>query len=92
MAKNEVKYGAIFSYILIILNATYGLFLMPYILAQVGTEDYGVYKTMSSFTAALMILDIGIASTMMRYISKFRTYGQEKKIPNYIANLKQVPS
>lgn len=84
MGKNEVKYGVILSYILIIINALYGFFLTPYILRQLGSESYGVYKTISAFTASFMVLDLGLGSTMMRYIARFIADKEEHKIPNYI--------
>ena len=85
MKQNQVKWGAVLSYILIIINTLYGLFLTPYILDQLGEAEYGVYKTISSFTSALMVLDIGIGGTMMRYIARFRADNEDEKIPNYIA-------
>ncbi len=85
MKQNQVKWGAVLSYILIIINTLYGLFLTPYILGQLGEAEYGVYKTISSFTSALMVLDIGIGGTMMRYIARFRADNEDKKVPNYIA-------
>ena len=85
MAKNEVKWGAILSYVLIFLNAAYGLFLTPYILGQIGEASYGVYKTISAFTSSLMVLDLGLGGTMMRYIAKYRADKEEKKIPNFIS-------
>lgn len=85
MAKNEVKWGAILSYILIFLNATYGLFLTPFILGQIGEASYGVYKTISAFTSSLMVLDLGLGGTMMRYIAKYRADKEDHKIPNFIS-------
>jgi O-antigen/teichoic acid export membrane protein len=84
MSNKQVKYGAIFSYILIILNATYGLFLTPYIIEQIGEAPYGVYKTISAFTASLMVLDLGLGGTMMRYIAKYRADKEDEKIPNFV--------
>lgn len=85
MKTNEVKWGAVLSYVLIFLNATYGLFLTPYILGQIGEASYGVYKTVSAFTSSLMVLDLGLGGTMMRYIAKYRADRQENKIPNFIS-------
>lgn len=85
MKRNEVKWGAVLSYILIVLNATYGLFLTPYILGRIGETSYGVYKTVSSFTSSLMVLDLGLGGTMMRYIAKYRADKQTEKIPNFIS-------
>lgn len=85
MVKNEVKWGAILSYVLIIINALYGFLITPYILSKLGEAEYGVYKTISSFTASLMVLDLGLGGTVMRYIARFRADKEEEKIPNYIA-------
>lgn len=85
MVRKDVKYGAIFSYILIIMNSLYGVLITPYTISYLGVAEYGVYKTISSFTAAFVVLDFGIGSTMIRYIAKFRVDHQEEKIPNYIA-------
>ena len=91
MRQNQVKWGAILSYILIIFNTLYGLFITPYILGCIGEGDYGVYKTISSLTSALMVLDLGIGGTVMRYVAKFKAAKEDEKIPNFIAmNLVQA--
>ncbi len=82
---SQVRGGAVLAYILIILNATYGLFLTPFIIGQIGDAAYGVYKTISSFTASFMVLDLGLGGTMMRYIAKYRSDDQHEKTSNFIA-------
>lgn len=81
----QTKIGVLFSYSLIILNTLYGLLITPYLISSLGDGEYGVYKTISSFTAALMVLDLGIGSTVMRYISQYRATRKEEKIPNFLA-------
>lgn len=78
--KNQVKIGAILSYILIILNSLYGLFISPFLLGVVGQSEYGVYKTMSSLTTSLLVLDLGIGGTALRYIAQYRASGEDRKI------------
>lgn len=85
MENKQVKYGAILSYVLIFLNATYGLFLTPYILGQIGDVSYGVYKTIASFSATLMVMDLGIGTTVMRYTAKFRAEKKSEDISNFAA-------
>lgn len=82
---NQVKYGAILSYILIVLNALQGVFLAPYILEQIGDSNYGVYKTIAAFSATLMVLDLGIGTTVMRYTAKFRAENKKKDTENFAA-------
>lgn len=80
-----MKLGAVLSYILIIINSLYGIILTPFIISKIGDASYGVYKTISAFTNALMILDLGLGGTMMRYVSRFRADNEDDKIPNFTA-------
>ena len=85
MKQNQVKWGVIFSYISIVLSTIYGLFITPYMIGRLGDAEYGVYKTIASLSSALLIMDMGLGSTMMRYVAKYKATGQEEKIPNFIA-------
>ena len=81
----QIKIGAILSYILIVLNTVYGLFIAPYILKQIGDSQYGVYKTVASFSSSLLVLDLGIGTTVLRYTAKFRAENNEKEVGNFAA-------
>ena len=72
------------SYILILLNTIYGLLLMPYIVGQLGNAEYGVYKTITAFTSALMVLDLGMGSTATRYIAKALAENNQKRISDCV--------
>lgn len=85
MAKNEVKWGAILSYVLIALNSIYGLVIMPFILGTIGESEYGVYKTIGAMTSTISVMDLGIGGTMQKYIAQYRAQKDEKKAYNYSA-------
>ncbi len=85
MAKNEVKWGALLSYLLVIINSLYGFLIIPYILSSLGDAEYGVYKTISSLSSALMVLDLGLGGTAMRYIAKFISEKKEEKIESFVS-------
>ena len=82
---NQVKYGAILSYILIAVNSLQGIFMAPYILSQIGEVDYGVYKTIAAFSATIQVMDLGIGTTVMRYTAKFRAENKIEDISNFAA-------
>lgn len=82
---NQVKYGAILSYLLIVANSLQGLFMAPYILSQIGDGNYGVYKTIAAFSATIMVMDLGIGTTVMRYTAKFRAEKKMDEISNFAA-------
>lgn len=54
-------------------------------IGQLGTSEYGVYKTISSLSSSLIVLDLGIGSTVMRFVAKYRATKDEKSIPNFVA-------
>ncbi len=83
--KNQVRIGVILSYVLIVLNTIYGLVITPYMIGHLGTSEYGVYKTISSLSSSLMVLDLGIGSTVMRFVAKYRATNDNKSIPNFVA-------
>lgn len=85
MGDKQVKWGIVLSYLLLLLNTLFSLFVTPYIISCLGAAEYGVYKTMSSFTASLTVLDFGLGSTVMRYVAKYRASNREAEIPNYVA-------
>lgn len=87
MNRKQTVGGTILSYVLIVLNALYGIVLMPYIIGQIGAAEYGVYKTISSFASALMVLDLGMGSTATRFIAKFRAERKEEKIASCVKML-----
>ena len=83
--KKQVKFGAILSYALIVLNFLYGMIITPYILKSLGSSEYGVYKTIASFSNSLMVLDFGISTTVMRYVAKYKAEKDNKSIENFAA-------
>lgn len=85
MARNEVKYGALLSYILIFANTIYGFIVTPYVLSQLGNSEYGVYKTIGSMVATVSVLEMGIGATMQRYIAKFNAQKQKGAAENFSA-------
>ena len=85
MVGNQVKWGIILSYLLILLNTLFGFLVTPYMIGCLGEAEYGVYKTISSLTASLMILDLGLGSTVTRYIAAYKAKGEDTRISNFVA-------
>ena len=82
---SQIKYGAILSYILIAVNSLQGIFMAPYVLSQIGESYYGVYKTIAAFSATILVMDLGIGTTVMRYTAKFRAEKKMDDISNFAA-------
>lgn len=72
LKSKSLSLAGVLAYVLILLNALTGFVLTPFLLRSFGDSTYGVYTTMNSFTSALMIIDIGVTQTLIRYIAKYR--------------------
>ena len=81
----QVKFGAILSYILMILNMLYGLWITPFLINNLGTDEYGLYKLVGSLSSSLLVLNLGIGDTVQRYVATYLAEDERKKIPNLMA-------
>lgn len=82
---SETRVGIVLSYILLLANTLYGLLVTPYILKYVGASSYGVYKSISSLSASLAVMDLGLGATMTRYMAKYNATGDKQSASNYVA-------
>ena len=84
-ARKQIGFGAILSYISIVLNAVYGLAIAPFILRVLGEDNYGVYQSIASLSATIAVLDVGVSSTVQRYVAeKKKKKERTDKIENYV--------
>lgn len=69
---NQLKVGAILSYVVIGLNTIVGLIYTPYMLRMMGQHEYGLYSLVASVIAYLTLFDMGFGNAIVRYTSKYR--------------------
>lgn len=75
---NQLKKGAILSYLNIILTNVVGLVLTPFIIRSLGDSEYGLYTLIGAFVGYLSIMDLGLNNTIVRYVSKYRAEKNKK--------------
>lgn len=71
MKKDQIKIGAVLSYISIALTSIVGLVYTPIMLKMMGQSEYGLYSLVSSFIGYLTILDLGFGNAIVIYTSKY---------------------
>lgn len=76
MKVDQLKTGAILSYVVMGLSNLVGLLYTPYMLRMMGQSEYGLYSLVASVVAYLTILDLGFGNTIIRYTAKFRSEGK----------------
>ena len=69
------RIGAVLSYVYMILEVLSTLLMTPFIISSLGDAEYGVYKLVSSVTVYLLLLDLGMGNSVVRYISKYKENG-----------------
>ena len=72
--KNQLKLGAILSYV----NILAGLGYTPVMIRLLGQSEFGLYSLIGSLVAYLSVLDMGLGNTIVRYVSKNRAVGDKK--------------
>lgn len=79
MKKNEVKLGAILSYIVIALNMIVAVLYTPILTRSLGQSEYGLYSLISSIISYLTILDLGFGNTIIIYTTRYRAKKQKQE-------------
>lgn len=79
MKKNEIKIGAILSYVVIGLNMVIGLVYTPILIRMLGQSEYGLYSLVSSIISYLTILDFGFGNAIIIYTARYKARGEKEK-------------
>ncbi len=79
----QIKFGAILSYVSIVVNILAGLIYTPWMIRQIGQSQYGLY-TLANSIIALFLVDFGLSSATARYVSKYRAEGDQQKVDNFL--------
>lgn len=76
---NQIKTGALLTYIAIFVNVIVGLIYTPFMLRTLGQSEYGIYSLANSVIAYLTVLDLGFGNAIIRYTAKFRAEGKVRE-------------
>lgn len=80
---SQRKYGAILSYVSIILSTLVQLLYTPLLIRMLGQSEYGLYSLVSSIIGYLTVLDLGFGNAIVVYTAKYRAqkkFDEEKKL------------
>ena len=56
-----------------------GILLSPYIIHHLGDEAYGIWVLVFSLTGYYGLFDLGIRSSIIRFVSKYRALDDQRK-------------
>ncbi|MDQ2833213.1 MAG: flippase [Acidobacteriota bacterium] len=74
----HIARNVLFNWLGTVANMAVGFFLAPFILHRLGTLAYGVWVLAISVVAYLSLLDLGMQSSVLRFVSKGHTQGDHQ--------------
>ena len=82
---NQIKGGALLSYLSIIIGNVIVLLYTPFMLRSLGSSEYGIYSICNTVSSAIAMLDSGFGIAAVRFIVKYKT--DEQKLPSVLGTL-----
>lgn len=80
MKINQLKAGIVLSYLSIALKSLVELVYTPIMLRLLGQSDYGLYSLVNSVVSYLGLLTFGVGGAYLRFYSREKAEGGEKKV------------
>jgi len=80
MKTNQLKAGAILSYVSMGLGYIISIIYTPIMLRLLGQSEYGLYNLVASVVSYLGLLSFGFGSAYMRYYSRYKVKDDEHNI------------
>lgn len=77
--KNQLKAGAIISYINLLIGNIIPFIYTPIMLRMLGQAEYGLYGIANSIMGYIGLLNFGIGGTIVRYLAKYRVEGNREQ-------------
>lgn len=81
--QGNIKLSAALSYGVILFSIAAGLFYTPWMVKQIGRDDYGLYILVTTFLA-YFVVDYGMWQSINKLLSQYRAEGNEQKIKQTI--------
>lgn len=78
-SSQQIKYGAILSYISIFINIAIGLLYTPWMIHSIGKENFGLY-TLAMSIIGVFVFDFGLSSAVTRFVAKYNAEGAHAEV------------
>ena len=83
MNVNQIKLGAIISYLALFTNVIIGLVYTPWLIKTIGKSDYGLY-TLAMSIIGLVAFDFGLGNATTKFITQYLAEGRQDKVDNLL--------
>lgn len=79
---NQLRAGAVLSYLQIIISIIIALVYTPIMIRILGQSEFGLYSLIGSLAAYFSVMDLGLGNAIVRYVSRNRSIGDKTKETN----------
>lgn len=76
----SLKLNALSNWCVLAVNVLIGLFLTPFIIKSLGSNNFGVWRAVGSIIGYYGLLDLGIGSALTRYIARYSVQGDTERL------------
>lgn len=77
--KKNLQWGIILSYVTMFAGLIVSMVYTPFLLRALGSQQYGLYNMGQAAVSYLGLTEFGLGNAIVRYSSKYRAMGDEKK-------------
>lgn len=77
---DQIKYGAIMSYVSMALGILVSLLYTPFMIRSLGKSEYGLYNTVVSTVSMLSVLRLGFNNSYIKYYAKYKKDNETRSI------------
>ncbi len=81
---SEIKAGVILNYISIVIRLGTSFFLTPFVIASLGTDEYGLFMLSNSILAWLSLTDFGLGGTVSKYVATYHAQGKNDEQAHFL--------
>jgi O-antigen/teichoic acid export membrane protein len=78
MRRNQLKAGAVLSYVALFLNSTISIIYTPIMLSLLGQAEYGLFSLANSAAGYIGVLNFGLGNAVIRYTAKYKALNDEE--------------
>jgi O-antigen/teichoic acid export membrane protein len=85
MISRQIKIGAFLNYLNMALGFVFTLFVLPFVIRGLGSEEFGLYCLIGVFSGYLDLLQFGMGGAIIRYVAKYNAEKDQAGRENFLA-------
>ena len=82
-SSQQIKIGAVLSYLSIGVNIGAGLIYTPWMIGKIGQSEYGLF-TLANSLISLFMIDFGLSAATSKFISGYHVQGEEERANEFL--------